>query len=996
MVKKIGILFVLGLIYLPGYGQSILEYTSQWDQYLIQNLTVEDGLRGEQITYAYEDDEGFIWLLSSSGPSRYDGLSLKPFYKGYTGGFMYEFHEDSNGNLWIPATSAGVYKFNRDSSIQYNQELEAPNGLAKSMIITKNDTMYIGSYGEGLLKFHNSAVHKKYTTADGLIGNSIWTVFEDSKGKIWIGTNEGLSILDNGVFTNFTIENGLPYNTIRGIKEMYNGDVWVGTDKEGIVVFRDYAPHKTYHIKDGLSGSFPQYFAQNPMDSSIWIGDHGAGVDRFKDGRFENINESTGLVSNLVMYIGFTESGLGIIGTENGVSILRKRTIDVIDERIEGIENVPFLSVIEGVDNTIWLGTEGRGFLYKQAANWNGIENPPVHSNGYSNGAAIDRKENVWFSTQGSGLIRVNKNFEVDLHLSTEDGIADEFVNGMAFDESNYLWTCTNSGVDRLDENYKVIEHYDSQNGMENEYCFSSLYDSKGNFWAGTYGGGLYRIKDQVVTRYDTSNGLKGLSVYSIFEHSSGRVFVSTDNGGISEFNGIDFDFYGSEYGVSSNTMYSMEEDEEQNMWFSSNHGIYFYSSEDIRRLSLDLQEPVRFQHYTTEDGLPTNSMEATSNATTATIHTGEMLFATSNGVAVLNPKHTRLDQTNFKTYVDELFVNNQIKDIAESVILTPDENKVEIVYSALNFESPKKTKFRVRLEGIDEDWVYVQNRTTTYYDFLPDGDYVFHVSAIGPDGQWSNKTASLNFTVLPPFYKTWWFIGLCLLGFVGMGAGGVYWRSNLKLQALNRELETQHKIQKERERISRELHDNVGSQISNLITGIEISNLHVKSNQQNKALSLLDNLDSDARAAMTDLRETIWLLDKEKVEFGIFLDHLNGYLNRQKRYLKEMNVEVHSTVDPQFVLSPDRSLNLTRIIQEALNNANKYANASLFRIECDQKNQQISIEISDNGVGMETDAEIGAGNGLVNMRERAELMNAALLIESKQGAGTKITLEFS
>ena len=146
-----------------------------------------------------------------------------------------------------------------------------------------------------------------------------------------------------------------------------------------------------------------------------------------------------------------------------------------------------------------------------------------------------------------------------------------------------------------------------------------------------------------------------------------------------------------------------------------------------------------------------------------------------------------------------------------------------------LIFLAPNKTDFRVQLVGIDENWVNVEDRKTTYYDYLPDGDYTFIVSAIGPDGQWSDRTASISFTVLPPFYKTWWFMSLGLLGFIAIGAGGVQIRSNMKLQKLNRELETQQKIQKERERISRELHDNVGSQITNLITGIEISNLHVK-----------------------------------------------------------------------------------------------------------------------------------------------------------------------
>ncbi|MEQ9351692.1 MAG: histidine kinase, partial [Vicingaceae bacterium] len=288
-----------------------------------------------------------------------------------------------------------------------------------------------------------------------------------------------------------------------------------------------------------------------------------------------------------------------------------------------------------------------------------------------------------------------------------------------------------------------------------------------------------------------------------------------------------------------------------------------------------------------------------------------------------------------------------------------------------------------------------VEDRKTTYYDYLPDGDYTFIVSAIGPDGQWSDKTASISFTVLPPFYKTWWFMSLGLLGFIAIGAGGVQIRSNMKLQKLNRELETQQKIQKERERISRELHDNVGSQITNLITGIEVSNLHVKKNQQDEALSLLENLDSDARGAMTDLRETIWLLDKEMVEFGAFVEHLNGYLNRQKRYLKDLEIKLNSSIDNGCVLEPGQSMNLTRIIQEALNNSRKYAKASEFIISFRLENQKLNVSLVDDGKGMDLDEEINKGNGIKNMSHRAEEMDAKFQIKSDGASGVEIEMSF-
>lgn len=996
MGKRVSLFILMGLACVPAFGQSIVNYPTHWDNYVINNFLPEDGLIVEQIQYVYADDTGFIWIVTAGGVLRYDGLTFKPYRKGLDRGFFYELHKDSNGDYWAPATAEGLYKIVGDSLIKYKNELDSQDGLAKTMLIAEDNTMYVGMYGDGLFVFDGEKTTKKYSVDDGLVGPNIWKIIEDRHGRIWIGTDEGLSIFDNGEFTNFTTDNGLPYNAIRGLEEMYNGDIWVGTDKEGIVVFRDDKPYTYYHLEDGLSGTFPQFFAQNPIDSSIWIADHGAGIDRFKDGEFENISEENGLVHNYALFVGFSDNGTAYIGTESGMTVMKPRKVDIIDKRIDGISTDPYISLIEDATETLWLGSDGAGWNYLENNEWKTIENPPVKTNGYSNGATIGPDGMPWFVTQGSGMFKVGNNRQVERVITTEEGLSSNMLQGIEFDENGNLFACTIDGIDVFNTEYELITTYNAENQMSHEYCSTSFVDSGNSVWIGTYGGGLFKIYENEITHYDTSSGLSHPIVYTIFEHSSRKLLVGTSRGGINVFNGEGFDFFGQEKGFPDFAALGLTEDLEGNLWISSNDGLYKITKADVAKLDKENDAPISYTMFSTEDGLPTNSMEASTNAVAVTLKSGKMLFTTSRGVAVVDPEKAVINTSSFFPYIDELHVNEKQTQIKDGLELSPDKNKVQIIYSALNHDAPGKTKFRIKLSDVDENWVYVGDRTTAYYDFLPDGEYTFTVSAIGPDGQWSDKTASLSFTVLPPFYKTWWFIGLSLLGFIGIGAGGVYWRSNLKLQALNRELETQHKIQKERERISRELHDNVGSQISNLITGIEISNLHVKSNQQNKALSLLDNLDSDARAAMTDLRETIWLLDKEQVEFGIFLDHLNGYLNRQKRYLKEMNVEVNSTVDPQYVLSPDQSLNLTRIIQEALNNANKYANASLFKIECSQKKQSIQIVISDDGVGMETGAATGSGNGLVNMRERAELMNASYLIESKIEKGTKITLEFS
>jgi signal transduction histidine kinase/sugar lactone lactonase YvrE len=994
LLIRLLVIIIIGFNSIDSFSQSVYTPNSYWDIYSIRNIGLDEGLPSEAVFYTHEDSLGFIWVVSSGGLIRYDGLSVKQYTSGFVGGFLYEAHRDDSGNLWIPSVNKGIQKFDGERFTSYKSELESDNGLAKTMLINNDGNFFIGMYGTGLIEFDGEKVVAKYTEEDGLVGNTIWKVILDRKGNIWIGTDNGLSIFKDGKFSNFTTENGLPYNKIRGLTEMINGDIWVGTDGGGIVVFRDERPKEYFDTQSGLSGNFPQYFAQNPIDSTIWIAHHGQGLDVFRNSVFENLTEEDGLPSNFLTYIGFSNEGVGYVGSEMGLSILIEKIFKVIDKSIPGIESDRSISVIEEDNQTVWIGMEGSGFRYLFNDEWRQLENPPNLTNGYANGATKDPKGGIWFSTQGSGIVKI-KNNRIVAHITEKNGLLNDFANGLTFDVDGLLWVGTNKGINVINEDLEIIKTYTTENGLPNNFCLSIGSSSDGSIWYGTYGGGLARIYEDEITLYDSTDGVFGASIYSIFEHSSGDLLISGDPGILSVFDGERFTYYDTDFGMPNTVFYGMEEDINGNIWASSQIGIFRIDLEEYEELRNKEASKVKYTHYTSEDGVPTQSLKVGVNAIISRIYSDEILFTSSQGTVVLNPEEAVINTESFLPYINEFIVDDNSLSLGSLRNLTPDDKKIEISYSALNIKSPKKTKFRIRLNGVDDQWVYVENRTTAYYDFLPDGNYSFNVSAIGPDGQWSDKTASIDFTVLPPFYKTWWFMTLGFFGFIGIGAGGVQIRSNMKLRRLNRELETQQKIQAERERISRELHDNVGSQITNLITGIEVSNLHLKKNQQDKALSLLDNLDSDARSAMTDLRETIWLLDKEKVEFGVFINHLRGYLKRQERYLEGLKVSLDSSVSNESVLDPGQSLNLTRIIQEALNNTRKYAEAATFSILCNQERNKIEIRINDDGKGMDVDIEIGKGSGLNNMAHRAKEMNGLFEINSEKGNGTEIRLSF-
>ncbi|MDR9416281.1 MAG: tetratricopeptide repeat protein [Gracilimonas sp.] len=216
-----------------------------------------------------------------------------------------------------------------------------------------------------------------------------------------------------------------------------------------------------------------------------------------------------------------------------------------------------------------------------------------------------------------------------------------------------------------------------------------------------------------------------------------------------------------------------------------------------------------------------------------------------------------------------------------------------------------------------------------------------------------------------------------------------------LKLQLAKSE--TQNKIHKERERISRDLHDNVGAQITSLISGLEISNMYVKNSKTDKALDLLKTLDSNARDAMGELRETIWLLNKDHIPVGDFIHHIKNYVAKHNDTYGDLDIHIQNNITRAHRLDAQQSLHMLRIIQESLANCVKYANASNFNIQFDQHEDQVIImKLSDDGKsdGSTTPDSILNGNGMLNMKRRVKEINGQLHIDPDHQNGFSIKVE--
>ena len=258
------------------------------------------------------------------------------------------------------------------------------------------------------------------------------------------------------------------------------------------------------------------------------------------------------------------------------------------------------------------------------------------------------------------------------------------------------------------------------------------------------------------------------------------------------------------------------------------------------------------------------------------------------------------------------------------------------------------------------------------------------------------DKALRIPLNVIPPFWFTWWFITLASLLILGLIVYIVSFFSRLRLQKKLHKLEIANSLQSERERIARELHDNVGSQLTYIISRLDSTKQKTTALEPVKEIEgSLENISSFARGTMQQLRESIWVMHKDSFtldEFEMKLrDYISKYLDMESGI--EWKIEVNDKYKTE--LSPGMVMNLFRIIQEAVNNTTKHANASRITISIASEPKKLIVSINDNGTGISNKVSDSIGHyGFQNMKKRAEELNGSLSIDSKPGFGTTIHLD--
>lgn len=434
--------------------------------------------------------------------------------------------------------------------------------------------------------------------------------------------------------------------------------------------------------------------------------------------------------------------------------------------------------------------------------------------------------------------------------------------------------------------------------------------------------------------------------------------------------------------GLPDNNIYAVAADKKNHVWFSHNKGISVLNG-SIRNL-------------TVADGLQDN--EFNTGAVTQTPD-GELFFGGVNGISSFYPDDilTLIDTPS--VFLSGLLVMGEpfLSDTAlwnlNKIELPYNRNILNFEYSSLGLYATEFYNFQVKMSGFESNWINMLNQKTIRYQ-LNEGTYRLDLFASRSFDPNAKPLKSITIIVHPPLWKKWWFILLSVLAFGTAVWQFIRYQFRKKYKAKLSELATQRRIQQEKVRISRDLHDNLGAQLSHIVRSAEWLSTH-KNDDNSEERNLLQGINESAKQSMTTLRDSIWTLNKEHITIEDFAERFKKFAQHQVKSTPSIELKFKEKIDRNNELSPEQSLQIYRILQEALNNALKYSMANKIEIELQSTDNQLFIGIiKDNGIGFDVEKAQGKGNGLENMTRRAESIGADFKIDSATEKGTSVTIK--
>jgi ligand-binding sensor domain-containing protein/signal transduction histidine kinase len=970
-------------------------------EWLARSWQSDEGLPDNTITGLAQIAGGYLWLGTLGGPVSFDGARFRELpivpLAGVPNRVVRALYVDSSERLWLGMDRGALVRLSTNETKTYNLSDGLPDQLMTCMGEDAQGYLWIAyANSEGLATIMGDHVFFR-PQIDHAPRRGPWWLAADPHHNLWFSKGGAIGVIENfqakvlyqvddnharvaiartgGIWV---FGNGRLYRARSGDDELQemarldggasirasalledqSGAVWIGAGGRGL-----------FRLKDSNFESMPTSHRSitclaEDHEGNIWAGTAGGGINRLRPRAVELLNLQSGLPFEAIRSVCQDSTGALWATSQNGA--LGRQTPDGwinISAQTNWTGSLA-TCVAAHPDGSVWIGTEDRGLRhyrngqYETFSTREGLASLNVRS------LLATPSGELWIGLENPN--RIQRLFDGKLETFHPPPKA-RFLRAMAYDNKNRLWIGTSDGQLLTLQNNELVPEPNTLQRPHSIRCVTATGD--GALWIGYAGIGLGRLKDGQLQRISLTNGLADSYISQIVADERGW------------------------------------------LWFGSNRGIFQVRLTELDDFFAGKIDRVRSIVYGKGEGLA--SLQASFDYFPGGFRgaKGLLYIPTRTGLAVIHPEQIHDNPEPPKVLIENIAIDSPsappddlnplsarplpwagfMRFPSPALRVPPRHHKVDFDFTALTFTAPDNVHFKYRLEGVDPDWVEAGPVRHASYTLLPARNYKFRVMACNHLGIWNTAPTTLAFTVLPFYYQTWWFRTAMLLLFSAALVAAARLILLRRVRGQMRALEQQAALHKERARIAKDIHDDLGASLTEISLLTELAQTDAA---PDKTTDYFNRIATTSRHVIKSLDEIVWAVNPRNDTLADFIDYTAQFALDHLR-LADIRCRLDlPEVAPERQLSADVRHNLFLAAKEALHNVVKHSGATETWLRIAVSPEGLRITIEDNGKGFEFAPETPTADGLRNMENRLRDIGGALKIQTQLNHGAKITIE--
>ncbi len=976
----------------------------------VRSWYMANGLPDHTVTSLAQTPDGYLWVGTPKGLARFDGDS---FTRVETAGDtalkdsrIVGLMTDRQGDLWIASESGLIAQFAEGKfRARYMPEGAGPGGgtpavrhaivqgwrnLGSVFALDDAGAVWVLTITGEVVRFIGSGAPAAVPLGE-LPGGKVRGLANDGAGRVWLlkGTNACVSedgrwtvstgaaapgfggmlcpARDRGFWTaevsssqafaklvQYKEDEGwsvlsLPIPTtpahpsVSAMLQDRQGRVWLAKVWGGVYVKNGESEWARVQATGPLAKGTTRCLFED-RQGSIWVGTVEQGLHQVLDSSVEMVMLPAEAADVHVTTVCAAKDGGLWMGTDKGLYHRAPGESSRVSA-VEGLSGESVYAVLEDTRTNLWVGTRS-GLFRQESSGFKRALSLPLSYGGIIS-LYEDRTGGIWAGGYHGSL----------LHLPAgTNAAAFEPIVGkppliiccIAEDDQGQIWAASwrrGSALWRVDG--KKLVPADPQLVAIDQLVRSVLWDKNGELWIGTQGGGLFRWSNKVLQHYTTADGLPDDVILGLMADPQG------------------------------------------NLWMTSQTGIVGCSRHQLAEYVRGQSPPLLCMHLGLDEGLANRECTGAGQPVISRGPNRRFWVATMVGAAAFSPEILPRVTPTAEVRLETLSLDGlALQPAARGFRAPASTRRFEFRYSVPEFLFPKTLRFRYRLDGLDRNWVEAGSGRLASYSQLPPGEYHFRVMAGGADGLWREAKVPVTLVVVPRFWQTGWFRTLGVVTMALALVGGAALNERRKSRRRLQRLEAQQAVEQVRRRIARDLHDELGSAITEIV---QLGDLTLQPEPQPETLrSSVETMTGLVRQLGITVDEIVWTMSSRNDT----LPNLAGYISSHAQaFFHHSGISCRLDVTknlPSVGVNSQTRHNLFLAAKEALNNVAKHSGADEVMVRVHYGDGVLRVSIEDNGRGFDT-AAVHEGEGLTNMRERLEAVKGKAEFFGPAGRGAKI-----